>query len=142
VSLPLALVCPRCGSHGALSQFAFGCERCRADGAAINLVPFYAPDTFTREMMEQAQQTWERSLWQYRAFLPLGEGEEEVSLGEGETPLVPLRRFVTGINGELWLKNESCNPTWSHKDRAMTVAVSKARSWNVPVVVGASSGVI
>jgi len=138
--LPLALVCPRCGNHTALSQFAFGCEHCRVDGVSVNLVPIYTPQVFTREMMEQAQHKRERSLWRYRTFLPLAEGEEEVSLGEGETPLVPLRRFATGLDGELWLKNESCNPTWSHKDRAMTVAVSKARAWNVPMVVGASSG--
>ena len=90
--------------------------------------------------MEQAQHSWEHSLWRYRAFLPLDEKEAEISLGEGQTPLIPLQRFATGLDGELWLKNESCNPTWSHKDRAMTISVSMAKAWRVSAVVGVSSG--
>ncbi|MFJ6941018.1 pyridoxal-phosphate dependent enzyme [Streptomyces sp. NPDC101132] len=54
-------------------------------------------------------------------------------LGEGDTPLVPLADGV-------WIKDESRNPTWSHKDRLNRVAVSAALLAGAPGVVVSSSG--
>ena len=43
----------------------------------------------------------------------------ELSLGEGGTALIPSHRFArwAGLDGPIWLKDESRNHTWSHKDR-------------------------
>ena len=81
------------------------------------------------------------SVWQYAALLPLSEPHRPVTLGEGQTPLLPcetLRRKYgqTGV----FLKNEAQNPTWSHKDRYHTTAISMARALGFPRVVTASTG--
>src|SRR5207244_200362 len=69
--------------------------------------------------------TVEKSLLRYREVLPLPENVEPVSLGEGGTPLLRARRFGGDI--DLWIKDESTNPTQSFKARGMTVAVSRAK---------------
>jgi threonine synthase len=52
--------------------------------------------------------------------------EPLVTLGEGDTPLVPAPRLSERTGCEVWLKFEGANPTGSFKDRGMTVAVSAA----------------
>src|SRR6185295_2009449 len=49
-----------------------------------------------------------------------------VTLGEGNTPLLPAPRLSERLGCELWLKWEGANPTGSFKDRGMAVAVSRA----------------
>jgi threonine synthase len=63
-----------------------------------------------------------------------------VSLGEGNTPLLPAPRLSERLGCELWLKWEGANPTGSFKDRGMTVAVSRALERGAPGVVCASTG--
>jgi threonine synthase len=64
-------------------------------------------------------------LWRYREVLPLPANVEPVSLGEGGTPLLRAQRFANDV--ELWIKDESLNPTQSFKARGMSVAVSMAK---------------
>jgi threonine synthase len=64
----------------------------------------------------------------------------EVTLGEGNTPLLPAPRLSERLGCELWLKWEGANPTGSFKDRGMTVAVSRALRRRAPGVVCASTG--
>ncbi|MQA06704.1 MAG: pyridoxal-phosphate dependent enzyme [Streptosporangiales bacterium] len=60
---------------------------------------------------------------------------------EGGTPLVPLPRFGAAVGvPRLYAKNESANPTWSHKDRLCALAVSAARAVGADTVVAASTG--
>ena len=63
-----------------------------------------------------------------------------VTLGEGNTPLLPAPRLSEQLGCELWLKWEGSNPTGSFKDRGMTVAVSRALERGAPGVVCASTG--
>ena len=63
------------------------------------------------------------SLWRYRDRLPV---DPLVTLGEGDTPLVPAPRLSERAGCDVWLKFEGANPTGSFKDRGMTVAVSAA----------------
>ncbi len=94
------------------------------------------------------QETWERrgcdeGMWRFREILPLREGEEPVTLGEGATPLLPLHRRNAGRRGgpdtgqpsgpdaslaELawYVKDEGRNPTGSFKDRGLSAAVTRA----------------
>jgi threonine synthase len=66
-------------------------------------------------------------MWRFRSFLPLGPGEEPVTLGEGETPLLRAHRLglELGIQ-DLWIKDESTNPTGSFKARGLSAAVTRA----------------
>src|SRR5213078_3734616 len=63
-----------------------------------------------------------------REMLPLPEGVEPVSLGERGTPLLRAARFGGAVGlSQLWIKDESQNPTQSFKARGMAVAVSMAK---------------
>jgi threonine synthase len=66
-------------------------------------------------------------MWRFRPFLPLLPGEEPITLGEGDTPL--LRALRTGARlglSDLWLKDEGCNPTGSFKARGLSAAIPRA----------------
>ena len=65
-----------------------------------------------------------RSMWRYRGLFPISADVSPVSLGEGLTPLIRARSAPAGIS--LFLKNETLNPTGSHKDRALSVSITKA----------------
>ena len=79
----------------------------------------------------------ERSIWRYRDLLPVPPDTEPVSLGEGLTPLV---RANLSLGVETWWKNESLNPSGSQKDRAMSVALTRARALGIRTVFVASAG--
>jgi threonine synthase len=76
-------------------------------------------------LTRDALTTREKSLWRYREMLPLPADIEPVSLGEGGTPLLCAVEFGGGL--DLWIKDESLNPTQSFKARGMSVAVSMAK---------------
>ncbi|MDY7094895.1 MAG: threonine synthase [Acidobacteriota bacterium] len=79
------------------------------------------------------------TLWRYRELLPLQDYSARIDLGEGGTPLVPLRR--SGPPGvEVLLKEESGNPTGSFKARGLSLAVNRARELGAPGVQLASAG--
>jgi threonine synthase len=67
-------------------------------------------------------------LWRYREVLPVDHEDNIISLGEGWTPLLRATRLgeAVGIR-ELYIKDESQNPTQSFKARGMAVAISMAR---------------
>jgi len=71
-------------------------------------------------------------MWRYREIMPVEFKENIISLGEGWTPLVQANRLgeLKGFSN-LYLKNESINPTGSFKDRGMSVAISKAREFHL-----------
>jgi threonine synthase len=76
----------------------------------------------------------------YRQFLPVTPETPIVSLGEGDTPLLPAPVLSEEIGAEVYLKFEGCNPTGSFKDRGMTLAVSKAKEEGKQAVICASTG--
>jgi threonine synthase len=63
-----------------------------------------------------------------------------ITLGEGNTPLLPAPRLSQRLGVELWLKWEGSNPTGSFKDRGMAVAVTRALERGASGVVCASTG--
>jgi threonine synthase len=82
-----------------------------------------------------------RLVERYRTFLPVTDATPDLSLGEGFTPLVPLRRMGAQIGlPNLYAKVEGQNPTGSFKDRGMVLAVSKAVEEGATAVICASTG--
>src|SRR5205814_970988 len=66
------------------------------------------------------------SMWRYADLLPVDRGHA-VDLGAGFTPLVRADRLAAALGlGEVWVKNDTLNPTNSFKDRVASVALSKA----------------
>jgi threonine synthase len=77
----------------------------------------------------------------YRAFLPITDATPTISLGEGFTPLVHLRRLGRQLGlSNLHVKVEGQNPTGSFKDRGMVVAVARAVESGARSVICASTG--
>ncbi len=79
----------------------------------------------------------------YRKFLPVTDKTPIVTLDEGNTSLIPLRRlreWLGAPNLKLYVKYEGLNPTGSFKDRGMTLAISKAVEAGSKAVITASTG--
>jgi len=81
-------------------------------------------------------------LRKYRELLDMPYYTQEISLLEGDTPLVPMPRLVQELGGgfELYVKFEGLNPTGSFKDRGMTVAIGEAAGHGARAVICASTG--
>ena len=68
------------------------------------------------------------NMWRYRELMPLFDGEEPVTLGEGWTPLVHAARLGADLGlSRLLVKDESLNPTNSFKARGQSAAITRAR---------------
>ena len=81
-----------------------------------------------------------RSMWRYQDLLPVS-GEDPVDLGAGYTPLVRADRLGAELGiKELWIKDDTANPTGSFKDRVVSVALTKARQLGFKVAACASTG--
>lgn len=72
-----------------------------------------------------ANRSW--TMWRYREWLPLADGESPITLGEGGTPLLAVPRLGARYGFEaLWVKDEATNPTGSFKARGLSAAVTRA----------------
>jgi len=79
----------------------------------------------------------EKGITRFWSRLPLVNPEQRVSLGEGSTPLI---KFSLNGFSNVYVKNEMGNPTGSHKDRQLSIAISHAITLNKKVSVLASAG--
>jgi threonine synthase len=67
------------------------------------------------------------TMWRYRELMPLFDGEQPITLGEGWTPLIHAARLGLGLGlDRLFVKDESLNPTNSFKARGLAAAVTRA----------------
>jgi len=118
------LVCRGCGAQFPLAaQHAcyecFGPLEVGYDAEALGRV--------TREQIEAGPQ----NIWRYAPLLPVGiDPASRVTLDPGLTPLIKadLLAKELGITGQLWVKDDSANPTHSFKDRVVSVALTAAKA--------------
>jgi threonine synthase len=97
-----------------------------------------AKETLTKESLKSRQ----ANLWRYAEVLPVENKENIVCLGEGFTPLLKSERLAATlpIKLNLFIKDESTNPTQSFKARGMSAAVSMAKELGVKKVAAPSAG--
>lgn len=130
---PVSLECISCRKEYPLEHFDRRCDICAVDGIESNLTVRYNWNVTPKREVLPCLPT---SLWRYEECLPLKK-ENAVSLGEGCTPV----RLLQNVGyGSVWIKDESCNPTWSFKDRLASVAVSWAKHIGAPAIVTSSTG--
>ena len=112
---------------------------CRACGKPL-LVRYdleRSKTTLTRESLVARRP----DLWRYREVLPVEKDENIISLGEGWTPLLRAQRLGKRVKvHELYIKDESQNPTQSFKARGMTTAVSMAKELGATKLAVPSAG--
>jgi threonine synthase len=99
--------------------------RCECGGVFVYSI-------FTKYHPEEIDHT-KSSMWKYKSTFGLPDETPEISLGEGNTPLISLDK-------DIFLKMESMNPTGSYKDRGSSVLVSMLKSRGVTTAVEDSSG--
>ncbi|HYY58726.1 MAG TPA: threonine synthase [Pyrinomonadaceae bacterium] len=118
------LECAACGLRHEARRLQNLCERC-----AKPLLVRYDLERARRSLTKESLKSRPADLWRYREVLPVERDENIVSLGEGWTPLLRANRLAArlGLRGELFIKDESLNPTQSFKARGMTAAVSMAK---------------
>jgi threonine synthase len=96
-----------------------------------------------------AARAWQKSsltgraanMWRYRELMPLFDGEEPITLGEGWTPLIHAERLGTDLGlSRLYVKDESLNPTNSFKARGLSAAVTRAARLGASVLSVPSAG--
>jgi len=133
--VPSVLVCVRCSARYPINHYDQDCPACRAKGAPANLTVAY--DTRPGEGVDRDAVRRDRgSMWRWEGFLHAS-AAEAVTLGEGNTPLLPAPSL--GL-GDIWIKDESRNPTWSFKDRLGSGALTMARRFGAKVIASSSSG--
>ena len=78
----------------------------------------------------------------YKEYLPVTETTPIVTLNEGNTPLIKADNLAKkiGLEANIYLKFDGCNPTGSFKDRGMTMAVTKAKESGSQAIICASTG--
>ena len=117
--LPWSLECSGCGA----TRDADGLPGVCACGQPYLVRYGTTPAPAVRALLQERRWT----MWRYREWLPLADGEAPVTLGEGGTPLLTLPRLAARLGfRELWVKEEGANPTGSFKARGLAAAVTRA----------------
>ncbi len=128
------LRCRECGRHYPLEplhvcEFCFGPLEVAYDYRAL-------AGHLTRGRIEKGPLT----VWRYGDLLP-ADGEQAVDIGAGFTPLLRCHNLGEALGlRQLYIKNDCVNPTWSFKDRVVTVASTKAREFGFDTLACASTG--
>jgi len=133
----IRLVCSKTGVTAPLDEPAF------VSPAGAPWLVEYDLDPAKGERLRRALAGRPWTLWRYRELLPLADFAGRVDLGEGGTPLIPLRRLrpegmPPGV--QVLMKDEAQNPTGSFKARGLSLAVNRARELGAPGVQLASAG--
>jgi threonine synthase len=129
-----ALKCKECSATYPL-EARYVCNRCFGP-----LEVAYAPPTSSADELKRRIQAGPHTLWRYADFLPL-EGPPRSALPTGWTPLVKADRLAARLGlRELWVKNETANPTHSFKDRVVSVALARAQELGFQTIACASTG--
>ncbi len=129
------LECGACGLP-ADRQGATVCHECGKP-----LLVRYDLDTLDPEQVRSLWHTRRGSMWRFREIMPLLSGEQPISLGEGETPLLEMRGLGDDLDRlNLLVKDEGQNPTGSFKDRGLSAAVTRAALEGAPALVVPTAG--
>jgi len=133
LSYATALRCRKCGREYSLKPLSL-CDFCLSPVDVIYDYKSMA-GAVSRDRISQGP----RTMWRYRDMLPV-EGEP-VDIGSGLTPLLKADNLGRELGlDQLYIKNDCVNPTYSFKDRPVSVAITKAREFGFGIVACASTG--
>jgi len=100
----------------------------------------YDYDAMRKAVSREKIERGPASVWRYADLLPCGQ-DPAVDIQAGFTPLLKAERLGEELGlHHLYLKNDCVNPTWSFKDRVVTVAAAKARQFGFDALACASTG--
>ncbi len=130
----IGLRCRECGHDYEIAPI-YTCEWCFGP-----LEVSYDYEAITAGTSREKIASGPRSIWRYADLLPT-KVNRAVDLGAGFTPLVRADRLAAALGlGEVWIKNDTMNPTNSFKDRVVAVALSQALEFGFKTAACASTG--
>jgi threonine synthase len=130
-----ALRCKECERTTELTA-AYVCEYCFGP-----LEVMYDMERLARTVSRERIAAGPLSLWRYADLLPCAPADPTAGLPAGMTPLVRAPRLAAELGlRDVWVKNDTANPTHSFKDRVVSVALEKAVQLGFRVVACASTG--
>jgi threonine synthase len=127
--------------------------RCRECGRTYEVAPLYTcewcfgplevaydTDVIAAEVSRESIAAGPLSIWRYAPLLPV-DPPSDLTHSVGFTPLVRADRLAAELGlGELWVKDDTRNPTNSFKDRVVAVALAKAIEFGIKTIACASTG--
>jgi threonine synthase len=135
MSYVLGLKCKECGHRVPVSPVHV-CEQCFGPYEVE-----YDYEKMKGKVTRESIAKGPKSLWRYKDLLPV-EGTPKTGFFSGYTPLKKAERLGKELGcTDLWIKDDSCNyPTYSYKERVVSVAISKAIEFGFDTVGCASTG--
>ncbi|MBI4731216.1 MAG: threonine synthase [Chloroflexi bacterium] len=116
------LECPECRRKFNAARVQNTCEACRSP-----LLARYDLEKIARQVRREDVSARPRGLWRWAELLPVRREKFRLTLGEGDTPLLPAVRLGQALGlAQLFIKDETTNPTGSFKARGLCVAVARA----------------
>ena len=133
MSYAIALRCRKCGREYPLEPLNL-CDFCLSP-----LEVSYDYKSVAKVVSREKIAKGPPSVWRYRDLLPVD--GDVVDIGTGFTPLIKADNLGQELGLEkLYIKNDCLNPTYSFKDRPVSVAITKAREFGLDTVACASTG--
>jgi len=133
LSCAIALRCRKCGREYPLEPLNL-CDFCFSP-LEVNYDYKSIAEVMSRERITEGPS----NMWRYRELLPVD--DNVVDIGTGFTPLVKADNLGRELGlDKLYIKNDCLNPTYSFKDRVVSVAITKAREFGFDTVACASTG--
>jgi threonine synthase len=130
------LECPECHRHLPADQVQTICAECDSP-----LFARYDLGDIAKRISPPAIASRPSGLWRWTELLPVENDRYRLTLGEGDTPLLPVPHLAASLSlDKVYLKDEGVNPTGSFKARGMAVALSRAAELGIRDVVVPTAG--
>ena len=130
------LVCTKCGREYSTSEINTYCLDCQAP-----LFTLYDLNSLRQDFQREEFSARKRGMWRWHELLPVQSPANAVTLGEGDAALLQLPNLEKELRlSNLFVKDESSNPTGSFKARGISAAISKAKELGIQKVIIPTAG--
>jgi len=130
------LECYSCGDHFDPEKIQTFCPECQSP-----LLAHYDLDKARENLDRDEFCRRPLGMWRWYELLPVNESINMINLGEGDTPLLHLTNLGLELDlSQLYVKDESLNPTGSFKARGLAAAISKAKELGIKKVIIPTAG--
>lgn len=117
----IEFICPQCSQHFSADTVQTYCHSCQSP-----ILARYDLEQIAQSVTPHVICQRKRGIWRWDEFLPVADRQWQVSLGEGDTPLLPLPNLGAKLGlSHLYLKDEAQNPTACFKARGLAVSLSR-----------------
>lgn len=130
------LTCSGCGKVYSAHEIHTYCSDCQS-----TLLALYDLDSARQHVDREEISRRPKGMWRWHEILPILDAKDHVTLGEGDTALLPLDNLGKSLGlHHLYVKEESSNPTGSFKARGLSAAISKAKELGIKKVIIPTAG--